>query len=158
MTKSKASLEGPTPRAFWVPIIVGPNESALLNDRGTSQARRTDIERVSLLLGDPLGIHHDELLDQVGQGLSVECLKVSASGMSLIPKLDSQVKRYGLHSVTRSARHPQDTVSRTLFILAMFLSGRNNLTVPSSCLYAFIPSNLSHQRLPTRAAWTQRTE
>ena len=24
MTNKRASLDGPTPRAFWVPIIVGP--------------------------------------------------------------------------------------------------------------------------------------
>ena len=37
--------------------------------------------------------------------------------------------------------HPSSAFPLTRFIRAMFLSGRNSRTVPSSCLYAFMPSN-----------------
>lgn len=36
--------------------------------------RHTDIKRVTLLLGDPIRIDHDELLDELGQCLTVEVL------------------------------------------------------------------------------------
>ena len=70
MTKRSASLDGPTPRTFCVPIMVGPTISL---DRGF-QPERTDVERVSLVFRDPFAVQHHELLDELGQLLAIEVL------------------------------------------------------------------------------------
>jgi hypothetical protein len=52
-------------------------------------------------------------------------------------------RRLALYSTQSAEALSQPCTRLTRFILAIFISGLNNLTVPSSCLYAFIPSNLS---------------
>jgi len=74
MTKRRASELGPTPSWAWVPINVGPGGSVCIFTR---IERLTDVERVSLLLWNPVFVDHDQLLDELRQGFSIKGLLFS---------------------------------------------------------------------------------
>lgn len=153
MTKSRISVEAPTPRPACVPIIVGRMSVAqqfFCEFTVPSGEVHERTKRRSGLGRDPCGVNLDELLEQGGQVLAGEGLCYDATVSQLRAKVKPERHDVlGKRVVRQSGSFAPCSVAANISQFTVYpitsrsrrtLSGRNNRGTPSLPLYAFSPS------------------
>ena len=85
---------------------------------------RTNVQAVAFLVGDPIRVEPDELLDEVDDGFSIECLN------------EKDAREVKSRQYTRPVRIRTGNAIRAalLFIRRMFISGRKRVILPLASL------------------------